>query len=217
MAMAWCDMQDGVGYTVGFARNSRIQDMQEVKDAVARAQEDCGPKIRDASREHAEFLYRVGSWDRSRRVACRIHCNRCLDSKMGELVASYNCRFPKLALGGRGPVTAGLAGTAACLNPRPPPYGRRPMAFSTAACSPRSTPCRFSGWGCLALDAVHLQWGQEILHPAVTLDPVAAAAQELEVLLLVESAARARDDAVDPRLRSSKCLPQSAQCPPCSP
>ena len=55
----------------------------------------------------------------------------------------------------------------------------------------------FSGLGCFALDAVHLQWGQEILHPAVTLDPVAAAAQDLEVLLVVESAARARDDAVD--------------------
>ena len=35
----------------------------------------------------------------------------------------------------------------------------------------RATPRRFSGCGCLALDAVHLQRGQEILHPAVALDP----------------------------------------------
>ena len=56
-AMAWCDGQEGVRHIFGFARNSRIAEVKEVRDAVAKAKRECGRKLGDASRRHVEFLY----------------------------------------------------------------------------------------------------------------------------------------------------------------
>ena len=63
------------------------------------------------------------------------------------------------------------------------------------------------------MDAVHLQREQETLHPAVTLDPVAAAAQELEVLFVVDPVARARDNVVDLHVAQLEALAASGTVP----
>lgn len=67
-SMRWCD-RNGVGYILGLARNSRLQERsRKLEDRAERKHEKTGQK----QRLFGEFRYAAYTWDKKRRVIARI-------------------------------------------------------------------------------------------------------------------------------------------------
>lgn len=68
--MRWCEEQPGVGYVLGFARNSKLREIIEPQMAQAQRQWE---QTQKPARVFAEFPYQTvnGSWSRSRRVIAK--------------------------------------------------------------------------------------------------------------------------------------------------